>query len=146
MRRCAFLLIGWVGLQAAPYCDAPAEVRAELRRASALWDRPGSWQAYQADRKGIIEALLAKYPDDIQANRRYQNDLEIPKEELAAKYKARLDAKPDSAREMYFYGLALIGKSTPEAIRQFTAAIQQDGQLAWAHLALANIYSFGKFL
>jgi len=97
MLRISALLLGCCVLAQGgqPYCDAPLEVQAELRRAAALWDRPGPKQARIDGTRAVLEALVRRFPDDIQANRRFQNDSEIPKDELIRRYKARLDAKPD---------------------------------------------------
>ena len=130
---------------AAPYCDAPPEVAAELRRAAQVWDVPVSRAERNAVKKAILEPLLRKYPDDIQANRRYQNDLDHKKADLIAEYKQRLDAKPGAALDTYFYALALMGKDTPQAIQLLNKALERDEELAWAHMALSYVYAWGRF-
>jgi thiol-disulfide isomerase/thioredoxin len=119
-------------------------VQAELRRAAALWDRPGTQTARVDDTRVILEELVRKFPDDIQANRRFQNDARVPKGELIARYKKRSDAKPDEALSLYLYGLSLNGRDTPEAMRLFAAALAKDRDLAWAHMALAYNYNYGR--
>jgi thiol-disulfide isomerase/thioredoxin len=129
----------------APYCDAPPEVQEELARAAQVWDVPTSRADRNAGKRAILEPLVRNYPDDIQANRRYQNDLDHKKADLIAEYRKRLDAKPGDAREMYFYALALMSKDTPQAIQFFNDALKKDPHLAWAHLALSYVYAWGRF-
>jgi len=116
-----------------------------LLRAGALWDRPGPRKAFVDDRNAILEGLVKKFPNDIQAFRRYLIDSEIGKSALIERYKARRDASPSDPLAIYFYAQTLVGRDTPQAIRLFERSLEEDPELAWAHNALANIYSYGKF-
>ena len=132
---CLFLLYGVV--RAATYCDEPKEVAAALRQSRGQWDLPLGAAERQAAQRKILEELVAKFPDDIQANRRYQNDAGVSKQELIAQYKKRLDASPDSALSIYLYGLTLGSREL------FEKALDKDPSMAWPHMALAYQYSFG---
>jgi len=138
---CFFVLYG--ALRAATYCDEPKEVAAGLRRSRALWDSKLAPAARQAAQKKILADLVAQFPDDIQANRRYQNDGGVPREELIAQYKKRLDASPDSALSIYLYALSLDSKDAAEKSRLYQVALDKDPTMAWPHLALAYDYSYG---
>ena len=138
---CFFLLCG--ALRAATYCDEPKEVSAGLRQSRDLWDSNLGPEARQAARKKILVDLVARFPDDIQANRRYQNDAGVPREELIAQYKKRLDSAPDSTLSLYFYALALDSKDTAEKMRLYQVVLDRDPAMAWPHMALAYDYSYG---
>jgi thiol-disulfide isomerase/thioredoxin len=138
---CFFLLCG--ALRAATYCDEPKGVSAGLRRSREQWDLPLTGDARQAAQRKILTELVAQFPDDIQANRRYQNDAGIPRAELIAQYKKRLDAAPDSALSIYFYALSLDSKDSAEKTRLYQVALDKDPTMAWPHMALAYDYSFG---
>jgi hypothetical protein len=68
---------------------------------AALFDRPGPYKAFVNERNAILEALVRKFPDDIQGNRRYMIDTDAGKDELRQRYKSRFDAAPDNALSMY---------------------------------------------
>lgn len=147
MLRTVSLAFGAIaaGFAAQPYCDAPPEVQSELQRASRLGDRPGPRAQFIDDRKAILEALVLRFPNDIQANRRYQNDSEDKKDELIAEYKARLDANPGDPLLTYFYALTLFRTDTPLAIRLLNEVLGKDPNHAWAHMGLAYVYAWGRF-
>lgn len=138
---CLVLLYG--ALRAATYCDEPKEVSAALRESRGQWDLPLGAAARQAAQRRILTDLVARFPDDIQANRRYQNDAGVPREELIAQYKKRLDASPDSALSIYFYALALDSKDAAEKLRLYQVALDKDPTMAWPHMALAYDYTNG---
>lgn len=142
MRMVCFILMCGA-LRAATYCDEPKEVFTGLRLSRELWDSDLGPDARQAARKKILTELLARFPDDIQANRRYQNDAGVPREELIAQYKKRLDAAPDAALSIYFYALALDSKDVAEKRRLYEVALAKDPAMAWPHMALAYDYSYG---
>lgn len=133
---CFFLLCGV--LRAATYCDEPKEVSAALRLSRAQWESPLGPEARRAEQRRILTELVARFPDDIQANRRYQNDAGIPKEELIVQYKARMNG---DALTTYFYALVLAGKDLPEAMRLFALSLEKDPTMAWPHMALAYHYA-----
>lgn len=122
---------------ATPYCDAPPPVRSELRRAVAVWDYEKPLKERVEAIRAILRNLAEKYPNDIQANRRFQNDSQVPRQELTAKYKARYDANPDDQLSKYFYALTLSWTDAPQAMRLFEQVLEKDPSLAWAHMALA---------
>ncbi|MBI2687954.1 MAG: TlpA family protein disulfide reductase [Acidobacteria bacterium] len=144
MKMFPVLLLTAIGLTAVPYCDAPKPVQAELRRAAAEWDRPQKKAEREANIRAILSALVEKYPDDIQANRRFQNDANLPKDEKIARYRKRLDEKPDDALSIYLYALTLGGRDAVEQKKLYEAALQKDPELAWVHMALAYDYAFGS--
>ncbi len=125
------------------YCDAPSEVQSELRRAAALWDSGLTGTKLVEARRAILEPLAKRFPNDIQANRRYQNDSGIPKEDLIAAYRQRMDAKPGDALSIYFYALVLATRDAPAGMRLFRESIEKDPNMAWPHIGLAYYYASG---
>ena len=125
------------------YCDAPSEVQAELRRAAAVWDAGLTGAQRTETRRAILEALVKRFPDDIQATRRFQNDAGVPNEELLAMYRKRRDARPGDGLATYFYALVVAKNDAPEGMKLFQAALDQDPSLAWPHMGLAYYYASG---
>ena len=125
--RVPVLVLSCLAVSAAPYCDARKAVASELRRAAGLLDRPGPEKARIDDTRSILQELVPKFPDDMQANRRFQNDSRIPRDELMARYKERLNG---DALSTCFYALTSIRRDTPEAMRLFAAALVKDPELA----------------
>ncbi len=100
------------------------------------------WQ-YHEQRAAAIQALLHKYSSDVFVEKAYINlmDSRSDKEKVIAEYKARHEQNPDDAKLAYLYGLTLVGRQSPEAIKLFTDALKQDPNFAPPHLQLVSIYS-----
>ena len=145
----------WCGLAALLLCFIPAGVWAETSDAcgpapavkAALDQLPQQtpadteWQFYER-RLAALQALLGQYPDDVfvqQAYLRWGRTV-ARKDLLLSEYKSRHEQNPASAQLAYLYGLTLVGRQTPEAIKLFDAALKQDPAFALPHLELVTIY------
>jgi hypothetical protein len=106
------------------------------------------WQFDQL-RQSAIEALLQRYPEDIFVERADIRSRFYPTAEhdnLIAKYKALHEQHLDDARGDYLYGLTLLGRDSPQAIKLFTAAIEKDPAFQFPRLELVRIFSSPNFL
>jgi hypothetical protein len=149
---CCFVFLLTAGSRA--YCQssvavcgpAPA-VKAALdglpRQTPALTD----WQFHE-QHAATIQALLRQYPGDVFVQRAYIDSMwsRSDKEKVIAEYKARHEQDPDNPQLAYLYGMTLMGRQTPEAIKLFNAALQKDPNFPWPHLQLVNIYSSPVFM
>jgi hypothetical protein len=145
------LWVGWAAgnawAQSADVCGPAPAVKAALdqlpRHTPALTD----WQ-YHQQRVAALQALLRQYPDDVFIQRAYINLMysASDKDKAIAEFKARHERNPDSPQLAYLYGLTLVGRQSPEAIKLFSAALEKDPKFALAHLQLVSIYSSPVFL
>jgi hypothetical protein len=105
------------------------------------------WQ-YQQQRQSAIKALLQEYPDDVFVQRTYINSSDDPddQDKLIEEYKAHHEQKPDDPSLAYLYGLTLVGRDSPQAIKLFEKALAEAPKFAWPHLSLVTIYASPKVL
>jgi hypothetical protein len=61
-------------------------------------------------------------------------------------YRARYEHSPYSPQLSYLYGLALVGRQTPEAIKLFDSALAKAPKFPWPHLSLVTIYASPNLL
>jgi hypothetical protein len=136
---------GWG--QSAAVCGPAPAVKLALdllpEQTPALTD----WQ-YHEQRVAAIQALLRQYPGDVFVEKAYVNSMggRTDKDKVIAEYKARHEQDPASAQLQYLYGLTLVGRQSPEAVKLFSAALQKDPNFPWPHLQLVSIYSSPVFL
>jgi hypothetical protein len=104
------------------------------------------WQ-FREQRQSAIQALLKQYPDDLFVQRTHIGSAEGPDErdKLIEEYKLRHQQKPDDLSLAYLYGLTLIGRDSPQAVKLFEGALAKDPRFPWPHLALVTIYASPKF-
>ncbi len=105
------------------------------------------WQ-YREQRSAAIQALLGQYPDDLFVQRTYISSTYDPSDmdKLIDQYKAGREQSPDSPQLSYLYGLTLVGRQTPEAIKLFEGALEKAPKFPWPHLSLVSIYASPNFL
>jgi len=105
------------------------------------------WQFHE-QHAAAIQALLRQYPDDVFVEKAYVNSMggRTDKDKVIAQYKARHEQNPASAQLAYLYGLTLVSRQSPEAVKLFSAALQKDPNFPWPHLELVSIYSSPVFL
>jgi hypothetical protein len=136
---------GWG--QSAAVCGPAPAVKLALdllpEQTPALTD----WQ-YHEQRVAAIQALLRQYPGDVFVEKAYVNSMggRTDKDKVIAEYKARHEQDPASAQLQYLYGLTLVGRQSPEAVKLFSAALRKDPNFPWPHLQLVSIYSSPVFL
>ncbi len=136
--------------QTADVCEPAPAVKAALDQLPT-YPSPSqtNWQ-YREARLAAIRALQKLYPDDLFVQRAYinfmaaagQNEINTTIDE----FKARHERQPDDPRLAYLYGMTLVGRQTPEAIKLFNGALESTSQFPWPHLALVRIYSAPAFL
>jgi hypothetical protein len=105
-----------------------------------------NWQFIE-QRLADVQALLRQHRDDMFLQREYIHVMcSIEKDKVIAEYKARYEENADSAQLAYLYGVTLMGRQTPEAVKLFNAALEKDPNFALPHLGLATIYGSHAFL
>ena len=135
------------GAQSEAMCGPAPAVKLALdllpEQTPALTD----WQFHE-QRAAAIQALLRQYPDDVFVQKAYINSMggRTDRDKVIAEYKARHEQDPASAQLAYLYGLTLVGRQSPEAVKLFSAALQKDPNFPWPHLELVSIYSAPVFL
>ena len=132
----------WAGTSDA--CGPAPAVKAALEQLPQRTPARTDWEFYQ-ERLAAFQALLRQYPDDVFVQKAYIGiynswNSRSDKEKVIADYKARHERNPDDAQLAYLYGLTLVGRQTPEAIKLFDAALKQDPSFALPHLELVTIY------
>src|SRR5208337_3771368 len=105
------------------------------------------WQ-FHGQYAAAIQALLRQYPEDVFVQRAHIGSMysRSDKDKVIAEYKARHDQNPDNAQVAYLYGMTLVGRQSPEAIKLFSATLKADAKFPWPHLQLVTIYSSPVFL
>jgi hypothetical protein len=136
-----------VWAQSASVCGPAPAVKAALDQLPEHTPALRDWQFHQ-QRVAALQALQLQYPGDVFVHRAYINSMYGTSEwdKVIAEYKAIYERNPDNSHSAYLYGLTLVGRQSPEAIKLFSAALQQDPKLLLAHLALVNIYNSSAFL
>jgi thiol-disulfide isomerase/thioredoxin len=131
-------------------CEAPPEVRQELARLDFPNDAAMTGEERAAKRQAILSALLARYPDDIFVQARYQDlkhigasDAEL--DSLVKEYQEKLAKHPDDPVSLYLYARTLVGLRTPEAEQYFEKALERAPDFARPHLDIARVHAYGRF-
>jgi hypothetical protein len=138
---------GYVRAQSADGCGPSPAVKAALdqlpRQTPALTD----WQFHE-QHVAAIQALLRQYVDDVFVQRAYIRSMRSTSEtdKAIAEFKARHEQNPDNPQLAYLYGLTLVGRQSPEAVKLFGAALEREPKFAWPHLELVTVYSSPAFL
>src|SRR5437879_8206562 len=103
---------------------------------------------FREQKMARIQALLRQYPGDLFVERTYIDfqSWTPDRDQVIEHYKALAEKNPNDARWLYLYGLTLVGRQSPEAIKLLGSAIAKDPRFAWPHLSLAEIYTSPNFL
>jgi hypothetical protein len=139
------LLLGFIpaGAWAQTYdaCGPAPAVKAALDQLPQQKPADTFWQ-YHEQRLAALQALLRQYPDDVFIQQAYIRSVNSASEmeKVIAEYKSRHERNSTSAQLTYLYGLTLVGRQSPEAIKLFNAALEQDRAFALPHLELVTIY------
>ncbi|SPE35473.1 exported hypothetical protein [Candidatus Sulfopaludibacter sp. SbA3] len=139
--RCAFFLA------AALVASCPAQTGPRACSPSPELDRFYREQVRNV-RQGTENALrkLAEDPENLFLNRWYLESLDTRDPGGAAEaYRRKLYQHPTDARYLYFYGRALMGAHTTQAVEYLQRAIAADPDLPWTHWALMEIYGSQPF-
>ena len=145
------LTIGWgpvnAWAQPADACGPAPAVKAALDQLPEQTPALTDWQ-FLEQRAAAIQVLLSRYPDDVFVQRAYIDSVggRADRDKVIADYKARHERQPDNPQLAYLYGLTLIGRQSPEAIKLFSAALKENPKFAWPQLQLVTIYNSSPFL
>jgi len=148
-----FLLL-WVGwapgsacAQSPDVCGPAPAVKAALDQLPEQTPALTDWQFHE-QYASALQALLRQYPDDVFVQRAYINSMgswdDRPK--VIAEYRARYERNPGDPQLAYLYGLTLVGRQSPEAIKLFNAALKENPRFLLPHLQLVTIYNSPAFL
>jgi hypothetical protein len=139
------------GCAASPSVQAALDALPQYRENPALTD----WQVYQK-RLALLEALLRRYPNSVFVQKEYIGSTTFLRQvdptsleeqrKVNTEYKERHEQNPENAQTDYLYGLTLVGRHTPAAIKLFDAALAQDPSFVLPHLELVAIYTSPAFL
>jgi thiol-disulfide isomerase/thioredoxin len=129
-------------------CVPAPEIRAALDDLhSASDDRMSRKQAGEA-RLEAIRSLLEKHPDDLFVHREYQELVRRARrgnlDAIREEYGARLAANPRDVRAKYLHARLLHWSGSPEARKEFEAALRLDPGFPWPHYALVSLLRFGE--
>jgi hypothetical protein len=143
-------LLGFIpaGVWAQTYdvCRPAPAVKAALEQLPQNTPEQTTWQFLER-RLAANEALLRQYPDDMFVQRECIHVMRsIDKDKVIGEYKARHEQNPDSPQLAYLYGLTLVGRQTPEAVKLFNVALEKDPKFTLPHLELVTIYRSHAFL
>ncbi len=151
MRLLVFLLAGIPlassGQTPAKSCEPGPAVRQELRQLDLKVRNLTGANRFEA-LKRLAEGAVARHPDDYFVHVRYQSLVRSRKQQerqaLIDRYKTLAEERPKDPKYAVLYARALLGTNTPLAIEVLKKAAggEADPQV---HLALADVYSFGKF-
>jgi len=133
--------------QSANVCGPAPAVKAALDQLPQQTPALTDWQFHEQS-GAALQALLRQYPEDVFVQRAYIGSMgrSSDKDKVIAEYKARYERSPDNPQLAYLYGLTLVGRQSPEAIKLFSAALKADPKFPWPHLQLVSIYSSPVFL
>jgi hypothetical protein len=143
--------VGWAPVnawaQSADVCGPAPDVKAALDQLPEQTPALSDWQFHE-QHAAALRALLIQYPDDVFVQRAYINSMygRSDKDKVIAEYKARYERNPDDPRLAYLYGMTLVGRQSPEALKLFSAALKEDPKFPWPHLQLVTIYNSSVFL
>jgi hypothetical protein len=144
----------WVGLasgnasaQSAEVCAPAPAVKAALDQLPEQTPALTDWQFHE-QRAAALQALLRQYPDDVFLQRAYIDSMysTSDRDKVIGEYKARYEGSPDNPQLAYLYGLTLVGRQSPEAIKLFSAALHENPRFLLPHLQLVTIYNSSAFL
>jgi hypothetical protein len=128
-------------------CAPPPQVKAALDQLRSIARPDQTGKEFSEERRAQIQALAGQFPHDFFVDRAsidFQPGT-LERTKLIEQYKALHEQSPDSAPLAYLYGLTLVERRTPEAIKLFDASLEEAPQFPWPHLALANIYTSPVF-
>lgn len=128
------------------YCEPSPSLKAELKKASDVYNEEIPWSARQQKQRAILQELASKYPDNFHVQRRYQESRRSgffsDTEALIAEYRAQMEKKPNDPVAIYMYARLLIGRQTKDALAIIEKLAQQSPDFPWTHLQLADLYNY----
>jgi thiol-disulfide isomerase/thioredoxin len=126
----------------------PPPVKEGLKQIDNLFYEDPSNSALARRRLALAQELAKRFPDDMVAQRRYQDEWRHPNadlEVLLAEYRARLDKQPNDPAAIYLNARLLIGTQTKEVIETLNKLKQQAPDFIWTYRELIQIYNYPNF-
>jgi thiol-disulfide isomerase/thioredoxin/nitrate reductase assembly molybdenum cofactor insertion protein NarJ len=151
MRLIALLAVAAGAVSAAPR-TWPCEAGATALQVQQRYRNPpkGTAEEKREFRRKLLDDALGEQPDDLFVHRQYQRFVKtLGDAEIAAaaeKYRKLVDEHPDDSLYLYLYGLMLDGRNTDEAVKLLNRALEKDTSNPWPHLALSEIYQYGRLV
>ncbi|MGA2774167.1 MAG: TlpA disulfide reductase family protein [Bryobacteraceae bacterium] len=151
MRLLALLAVVAGALPAAPR-TWPCEAGGTFLQVQERYRNPpkGTAEEKREFRRKLLDGALLDQPDDLFVHRQYQRFVKtLGDDEIAAaaaKYRKLVDEHPDDSLYLYLYGLMLDGRNTGEAVKLLNRSLETDSSNPWPHLALSEIYQFGRLV
>src|SRR3569623_3233982 len=88
-----------------------------------------------------LRTFRDQHPDNFWAHRAYMNRVPMARrDEMIAEYSKLYESHKEDANYTYYYGSALVGATTKEAIRYLDLALEKNADLAPAHSRLVVVY------
>ena len=151
MRLIALLAVVAGALPAAPR-TWPSEAGGTSVQIQERYRNPpkGTAEEKKEFRRKLLDGALREQPDDLFVHRQYQRFVKtLGDAEIAAaseKYRKLVDEHPDDSLYLYLYGLMLDGRNTDEEVKLLNRALAADPANPWPHLALSEIYQYGRLV
>jgi predicted Zn-dependent protease len=151
MRLIALLAVVAGALPAAPR-TWPSEAGGTSLQIQERYRNPpkGTAEEKKEFRRKLLDGALREQPDDLFVHRQYQRFVKtLGDAEIAAaseKYRKLVDEHPDDSLYLYLYGLMLDGRNTDEEVKLLNRALAADPANPWPHLALSEIYQYGRLV
>lgn len=148
---CLAALASSLCAQSASTCAPSPDVRSALDQLPGYQAANQSEYGYNQARRSAIRNLMGRYPGNVFVERAYISSMSngnTPADRLRviAQYKALHEQHPYDGYIAYLYGTTLLGRDTPQAIKLFTAALEEAPNFPWPHLQFVSIYSAPNFL
>src|SRR5438093_9813995 len=125
------------------WCEPAPELGKALEAAYGKDDGTLTSTQLWEGRLGRMRALREAHPDDLFVHLQYQSAWRgapnADRAALIAEYRARLASRPDDPVSRYLLAMTLIGRRTDEAATLLDQVVQQEPDLARAHLAFVKI-------
>jgi len=131
-------------------CEPAPSVKAGLDQVPSYQSPDQTDWQYRERQLSAIRDLLKQFPDDLFVQRAFINFMTGAGRDEFTKtideYKARHEQKQDDPQLAYLYGLTLVGRKSPAAIKLFDGALEREPKFPWPHLSLVSIYMSPAFL
>jgi thiol-disulfide isomerase/thioredoxin len=130
-------------------CEPSAAIKEDFRKLAAIDDEALPYRTRRDRQSAMLQELLKKYPNDFHVQRRNQihrqSGFFVDRDALLAEYRDQMQKSPNDPQATYLYARLLIGRGTKEAIALSQKLAQQSPDFPWAHIQLAEIYTYANF-
>jgi hypothetical protein len=133
----------------AAVCSPSAEVKAALDQVPPHQAANQSKYDFFEARRSAYRALMQRYPGDVFVQSSYIHSMEYTysgRVQVIGQYKALHEQRPEGPYVSYLYGMTLMGRDTPQALKLFNSTLEKVPNFFPPHLELVDIYSSPNFL